>query len=856
MHSYFFSNGTSSYVARVNKTLGKGKGSPQSRNAAKTDSSRIELLKCIENGVHCRADTLRLHEAAECVQPLVADNSDSQSTENRTNVSNEDLLLEHSENSSAEHLSEQNSRVQASVSDAIEISLDTEQETSCENSKLEGIHSGNEMTVHEFIKEDEGVLFQTPLPPKTTDKLRKRQPDKTDNANHMSKNLRSRDKKISNTVEENDSGEQLTPDNLNDNVTSSKFEQSNYKHIGDIKTYSKRGLIKQDKEANKKVKEWLQSVEVTEERKEVQNVTGAEIRRKKGKQSKKELKVRAEEEKLGLKMKHLAEHITTDKVAETDHCFGFVKDAEDQESRAKQKDKDEKQAGTSALCEKNGKTDNQFHTINDMTLDQENQMEKAELVEEDNHLNHASDNPGLVYEIGKSVSDTMNLSTEMKMQFPQNCHSNNVNKSPKHTLLNKKHIFKPKLINTENVTKETITLDSQNESLTVNESKMENNTTMLCQGVENRLPTDQDLPDSDPYEFKSSGNTPRKLGKKKGKTAKVGVKKKVTQPPQKTVGRSKRAIKIKTVQGKQNTMPQVIAIDDTPISCTQEEIKKMSNKLNQAEDYDLLTCTQEAVDSLQKDSLSFNNKKLIANPVGTEMVDIDEHVIEKKSKASQQKKVRFREPLISDFVVAGKIDILSYRKVKEKIHNSDSSLNDIKNTSEVEHENSSGVEVPKLEEGINAEKDMTQSDTENESKSNENVDHDNNDDHNQETAVDNDQQKKKTSKDSFPSYNERKSPVMKMSDTVDRMTPVKTVDSAAVVCKNPMMTPTSLKRSPGSILKEENGKFRGTIKFLNVISEDLKTLLLNLNSNKEAKLCKGQFVAKDTNGTANSNSIF
>ena len=786
-------------MARVNKTLSKGKGSPQSRNPANTDGSSLELLKCIENGIHCKADTLRLHEATECVQPIVADNSDSQNTEIRTNVSSESFQAE---NSNAEHFSEQNSREQTSVLDAVEISLLTEKETNSENGKLEGIHSCNEMTVHESIREDEGLLFQTPLPPKTIDKLRKRQPDKTDNANHMSKNLWSRDKKISNTAEENDSGEQLTPDNLNDNVTSSKFEQS--KHIGDIKTYSKRGLIKQDKEANKKVKEWLKSVEVTDERKEMQNNAGAEIRRKKGKQSKKELKVRAEEEKLGLKMKHLAEHITTDKAAETDHCFGFVEDAEDQESRAKQKDKDEKQAGTSTLCDKNGKTDNQFHTINDMTLDQENQKEKTESVDEDYHLDHASDNEGHVYEIEKTVSDTMNLSKEMKMQHPQNCHSHS--KSPQHTLLNKKHIFKTKLINTENVTKETITVDSQNEGLAVNESKMENNTTILCQGAENRLPTDQDLPDSDPYEFKSSGNTPRKLGKKKGKAAKI--KKKITKPAQKTVGGAKRAMKNKNFKGKQNTNSEVISIDDTAISCTQEEIKKISNKLNQAEDYDLLTCTQEAVDSLQKDSVSLN-KKLNANPVGTEMVDIDEHVIEKKSKASQQKKVRFREPLISDFVVAGKIDILSYRKVKEKIHNSESSLNDIKNTSEVEHENSSRVEVPKLEEEINAENDMTQSDTENESKNDENVDQDNNDDHNQETAVDNDHQKKKTSKDSFPSYNvERKSPVMKMSDTVDRMTPVKTVDSTAVVYKNPMMTPTSLKRSPGSKLKEENGKFR------------------------------------------------
>ena len=736
-----------------------------SRKTRKTVSSSSELLQCIENGVHHRTDTSRLTGTTENIQPI-ADNSSYHDIENSTSVTCDGLHSKHYEKSRMDNLCEQNSRVQTYVSDAVESQLSKDKENSCESNTLETVE--NCEAVHESIKEGEAVLFQTPLPLNSVEKL-KRLPDQVDNSNKTARNLRSREK-ISNTIEENDSiarGEQLTLDDFNDNETSG-FEQN--KAIDDVKTYSKRGSVKQDKEANKKVKDWLKSVEVEKERKDMQNVVGSKITRKKQNLTKKDLKVKAKEEKMGLKMKHLAEHITSDKTEETNDCFGFDDNAEDKESTAMQEDKDERH------------TDDIFHKDIDMTIDQETPKGKVELLEKDDNLDYISDNQEHVHETEKTSSATIS---------PESC----MNKSAKPTLLNKKHIFKAKSTNKDNVVRTSFIVDSKIEN-EVNEVK---NATNMCDGAENRLSADQGLPDSDPYEFKSSGNTPRKPGKKKGKTSKAGAKKKTSKLSQKMVG----SAKSKSSKGKQNTKSNMICIEDKPISCTQEEIKKISSKLNQAEDYNLLTCTQDAVDSLEKNGIDLNNENYVAYPIDTQIMDIKEQNGEMKSKASHQKKVRFKEPVLSDFRHDGKIDILGYRKAKEKMNKSDSLACDdnVKHISEVEHENPSGVVVPILEEGENVEDDRIQNSS---NRSKDIMDYDKDDSHNLGSVKENDHQEKQIDKvDTSSSYVEGKSAIQ-IDKAVDRTTPIKNVDSPARVYKNPMMTPTILKRSPK--IMEENGK--------------------------------------------------
>ena len=716
-------------------------------------------------------------------------------------------------------LNRQDSKIQKSVSDEAGLMIGSENEICCEIGGNENESSLDDMTVHESVKEEKGLLFQTPLPVKIIDKLRKRQPDQTEDSNFNTKNLRSRDKKSSNRIEENINSmlheEQLTPDTLNENDASLTLEQS--KHGSELKTYSKRGLNKQDKEANKKVQEWLKSVDITNERKEAHTVV-SEIRSKKGKTSKKELKVKAEEEKMGLKLKHLAEHINTDKTEELDRCFGFVEDADTvRESRAKQEDDDKSKAGILAFPEENNKNDIQIQRVSDMPVDQENQRDGIELVEKTNRLDNVSESGEQIYENEeKTLSDSMIVSKEIKKQSPQNCQHINVSLSPQSTLLNKKHIFRAKVTNKENITKECITVDSKKGISEIKESKIEKKAPILCHGAENRLVNDQDLPDSDPYEFKSSGNTPKKSGKRKGKASKLGVKKKITKPLQgmdrSKIGSAKGTAKSRNTQGKRKSESQVICIEDRPISYTQEEIKQISNKLNQAEDYDLLTCTQEAVDSLEKHNIDMNNK-LVAYSVDTEMVEIKDHINETKLKASEQKKVRFREPLISDFIHTGKIDILGYRKAKEKMQKSESSkfVHPINDTSETESEVISEVEVPNSEEGMNVDSDMTQFKAEKEqitgSKSHENADQENNGDHNNLAAVDGEPRMIEKNKREAALQNiHGKSQVIKIRDSIDRMTPTKIVDSTTGVFKNPMMTPTTLKRSPGVKVSQQNGK--------------------------------------------------
>ncbi|XP_060560280.1 breast cancer type 1 susceptibility protein-like [Ruditapes philippinarum] len=108
----------------------------------------------------------------------------------------------------------------------------------------------------------------------------------------------------------------------------------------------------------------------------------------------------------------------------------------------------------------------------------------------------------------------------------------------------------------------------------------------------------------------------------------------------------------------------------------QEEIDKLNARLMQAEDYDLLTCTQEAADSIA-------NQNSIHKTAAEDRKNVN-------SDTNGQKKVRFTEPVISDFIQTGKINIIGYRNAKKE-------LDEVKNKKNIKKEEVEAVKGVKTE---------------------------------------------------------------------------------------------------------------------------------------------------------------
>ena len=503
--------------------------------------------------------------------------------------------------------------------------------------------------------DDSFPLFKTPITVSTISKLCSR--GKPESEACKGRALRSRNKKavpvnveISNDT---DCIEQLTPDSVSGTVS---FEVDKGKPI--IKTYGKRSSYPQDKEANKKVSEWLKSVQLNanDDNKATNNdkLNGSRLQN-----SKRGLKLKMDEEKMGQKLKHLAQNLHTDTHG-NEQCFGFFDDEinsnvlDTKHTDAIEYNND---IGKDEELEANNEVKNLETTVNSQALINntlQNQTYIAEQREE------TPENRTLLSEETSQDIETETLSSSKTKDdnSRQNCpiplYTDKIDFGENNILLNKKPIFKSRTSNWKHIS-----------------------------GVENKLVLGNDNASSDPYEFRSSPNTPKKDKRKKGKLSKLAKSKTNKQAlnidilekrhgMRKTTGLNSGA-KGDTVK-KKSEVPAVKTRLDSSLSCTQEEVKKLSNKIDQAEDHDLLTCTQEAVDSIEEHASDLMIDKedkdgVIGSSVPRSTCQARTENNESKAKSSQQKRVRFKDPVISDFIHSGKIDILGYRKAKETIKN-------------------------------------------------------------------------------------------------------------------------------------------------------------------------------------------
>ena len=500
--------------------------------------------------------------------------------------------------------------------------------------------------------DDSCPLFKTPVTVATISKLCSR--GKKESTECKGRALRSKNKKavpvnveISNDT---DCIEQLTPDSVSGTVS---FEDDKSKPI--IKTYGKRSSYPQDREANKKVSEWLKSVQLnTNDNKATENdkFNGSRVQN-----SKRGLKLKMDEEKMGQKLKHLAQNLHTD-TRGNEQCFGFLDDEinsnvlDTKYTDAMEHNND---VGEDEELEANNDVKKLESTVNSQTLINntlQNQTYTAEQAEE------TPENRTLLLEETCQDIETETLSSSKTKDdnSRQNCpvpvYTDKIDFGENNILLNKKPIFKSRTSNWKHIS-----------------------------GVENKLVLGNDNTSSDPYEFRSSPNTPKKDKRKKGKLSKVAKSKNNKQVlnidilekrhgMRKTAG-LKSGAKGATLQ-KKSEMPAEKTSLDNNLSCTQEEVKKLSNKIDQAEDHDLLTCTQEAVDSIEEhtnDLMIGKNDKdgVVGSSVSRSTCLARVETNETKTKSSQQKRVRFKDPVISDFIHSGKIDILGYRKAKETV---------------------------------------------------------------------------------------------------------------------------------------------------------------------------------------------
>ena len=504
--------------------------------------------------------------------------------------------------------------------------------------------------------DDSCPLFKTPITVTTIGKLCSR--GKKESTECKGRALRSRNKKVVpvnvEIINDTDCIEQLTPDSVSGTVS---FEADKDKPV--IKTYGKRSNYPQDKEANKKVSEWLKSVQLNTNDNKVthnDNLNGSRLQN-----SKRGLKLKMDEEKMGQKLKHLAQNLHTDTHG-NEQCFGFLGD-EINSNVLDTKHTDEMEhnndAGNDEELEANNEVKNLESTVNSQALINntlENQTNIAEQREE------TPENRTLLSEETsqdiETETETLHSSKTKDDNSRQNCpvplYTDKIDFGENNILLNKKPIFKSRTSNWKHIS-----------------------------GVENKLVLGNDNASSDPYEFRSSPNTPKKDKRKKGKLSKVAKSKnnkhvlnidilEKKHGMRKTTG-LKSGAKGDTVKNKSDVSAVKTSLDNN-LSCTQEELKKLSSKIDQAEDHDLLTCTQEAVDSIEEHAsdLMIDKKDkdgVMGSSVPRSTCLARTETNKSKAKSSQQKRVRFKNPVISDFIHSGKIDILGYRKAKETIKN-------------------------------------------------------------------------------------------------------------------------------------------------------------------------------------------
>lgn len=466
-------------------------------------------------------------------------------------------------------------RIQKDSEDEQEIA-DTS--TKAEVLVLSGNSAANESEI------SSGPLFRTPLEPKQS---RDRRCEIIMEVRNSSRSLRSKTNKSGEPdAEFNDISTDLTPEST---VTFGKSKQMQ-------KTYSKkdRGVKKEkrkadekDKKTKEKVSEWLEHL--PDKACSGEGDFMDNVKSKKAKEfSKTSLRILEDEKKMGNKIKHLAEQIG-------DKNKDLIFNLEDFNDRVE------------GPCNKT-----ELHKSEESSVE-ENEMEKTK---------------------SKSQSYNQCFVEEMEIEDlnPEISSNNVVQEVCKEATIpvQRKRIFKTKSkvqpkpdLHEEESIKENPDVKGVNKTLVYNKA----------------LEDTSALNNSDPYEFKSSQPTPVKTSKLRSK--------------QQRKRKTSTALKIESTAGKKDQKKRHLEViipcskawnkDSAPKKAIlkqkfskaleEKEVDVLAEKINEAENYDLIASTQEAGDRIERDS---------------------------------SKKVRFSEPIISDFVEPGRINIKGYRDAKKQ----------------------------------------------------------------------------------------------------------------------------------------------------------------------------------------------
>jgi len=413
------------------------------------------------------------------------------------------------------------------------------------------------------------------------------------------------------------------------------------------KTYSKSNRMQRSKEkkATQKVSDWLRNASnISEKQEHAKTTVGDSVytetikgdSKMKKKLNKKEQKLKAEEEALGLKLKHLAEHVHIDG---REFGFDFGNDDNDDEGQHVNNDKpsDDVENKTESLNSKihavspvlvNDKIHKEGHqeiesAVIEIDLDTENMMQLQHKEKEMDVNNKTEDHKECV-SVSRMENKTHKKNFEENEAKVGEGDSSETLKSTEETILVvplRKRIFKTKAF-----------------EQTVRNCVKYNDKSNMCE--------------VDPFEFKSSQNTPKKIVKLKGKGKGAAGKNNARNlNKQKPVAlsdniRLKQARTIVNGFDDKHEQIPVICIPWNKDSKPKKTILKgkvkdldiIAAKLQQAEDYELLTSSQEAAERIGK---------------------------EEAKDAKAGKRVRFKEPALVDFNQDGHIDIIRFRKAKE-----------------------------------------------------------------------------------------------------------------------------------------------------------------------------------------------
>lgn len=484
-----------------------------------------------------------------------------------------------------------------------------------------------------------GPLFKTPVD--ICRQHKKVELDISENAQELKRVLRSRGKKVNYDEVDGDADANsvltLTPDLL-------------VKETVDGKTYSRKDQdsYKKEKTASRKVTEWLQNiatisdsdkVNIENDNKSTNDCVKALDKDQQKRLNKKNLKVQQEEEAMGKKIKNLAKQVQG-------NAKSLLFEFDDFEGA-----NDELQGETEE--ETNMGVEVQEHLNVDHYLEQK--PEYIDALKEVIQLpcDTIVENPNMCdgVEVRNNAKEPVNISNVENTE-----NETNIMVKP----VFRKRIFKSRMNSRNPTSNGSIAEHATSENLNIvmlEIEKIKDVNTLYGKEIVSVESQESDLPCSDPYEFKSSQNTPKRLGKTKRKRKKKNGKlttKGKGQCKSQNIPVSK-AIKRNNIEKKWNKdlVPEKTILKSRH---TFEEIDKMAASLQQAEDYDLLTCTQDAAESIAK-----QQKETV-----TMSTDQTGTLFERVQKLDSHKKVRFTEPVISDFMQIGKIDIISYREAKEQ----------------------------------------------------------------------------------------------------------------------------------------------------------------------------------------------